>query len=162
MGRPSQSWFSPRSLVAVLLACAQVVSLVGFPAVVPSAAQRSRCGGGACGCRTVADRDSATCCCSKPAKTLRLAPVESCCAKPGAKSCCTKPKPEVIWVVGLFAKSCKGKSSGSWIAAEPATPQLAIAVVDFPPVPVDVVSTLSDIVQSRPSVPPDPPPRFPV
>jgi hypothetical protein len=161
MGRPRLSWLSRRSLVAVLLACAQLVSLVGFPAVVPSAAQRS-CGGGACGCRTHADRQSSTCCCSKPSKTIRFAPVESCCAKPGAKSCCAKPKPEVIWVVGLFAKSCKGKSTGSWIAAEPAVPPSEPSAVPFPPDSMPVLVARFAPPPALPSVPPDPPPRFSV
>lgn len=156
----------PRShaLLAVVLACAQLVSLVGFPIIVRSGSGIARCAGGACGCRNEADKNDQSCCCSTASRTITLEP-KSCCSQPRAsKSCCSKAqsKREIIWVVGVNAKGCKSKKSATGFVAEPSIPPPTVDS-SFPfPEPTGRVCVRRDVPTVRPAFPPDPPPRFPV
>ncbi len=149
--------------LAVLLACAQLVSLVGFPAFANPSAVSERCGK-SCGCFTV--NTSAPCCCST-GKTPAILNPESCCSslKAEAKACCAKkkaeePKTEIVWVVGLFARSCSGESSPTGLPAmEPAVPPMASAAIAFDRLPSEAIVASNANANALPSIPPDPPPR---
>lgn len=164
MIRSRQFWSRHCTALAVLLACAQLVSLVGFPAFSRSSAEQGRCGK-SCGCFTVSD--SAPCCCSTGKRTLPTLEVESCCSSKtaAAKSCCAKkkleePKTEIFWVVGLFARNCQGESSPAGLPAmEPAVPPMAAIAVSFERLPSDALFASDSNANSLPSIPPDPPPR---
>jgi hypothetical protein len=158
--------FRPRchAVLAVLLACAQLGSLVGMPTIARNAGRSGGCAGGACGCRTEADRSDKSCCCSTARRSIVVEPKSCCTSSSGSKTCCAKPetKIELVWVVGMNAKGCKSKHSPAGIPVEPSIPPRA---PDRPmpfPERSEPLLARQDIPSVRPSLPPDPPPRVPV
>ena len=151
-------------VLAALLACAQFVSLVGFPALINPSAATERCGK-SCGCFTVTT--AAPCCCSTGKKSPAIVEPESCCSKSKteSKSCCANkaleiPKTEIVWVVGLFARSCSGETGPSGLPAmEPAVPPMASNAIAYDRIPSDAVVASNANANALPSIPPDPPPR---
>ncbi|QEL14927.1 hypothetical protein [Limnoglobus roseus] len=180
MDRPRQSWsrLTTRHLLPALLVLAQVMTAVGFPTFSKPSARKTACGDTNCGCQAKAGSASAACCCSTAAKLITVGEPESCCAKPKktAESCCSKKtaakpcceakkkpeddRPQVLWVAGMFARSCKGEHGPTGMPVpEPAVPPLQPAAPAFVEPASDAVLASNVKSPSLPAIPPDPPPR---
>ena len=103
--------------------------------------------------RRAAPKKPAACCCEAGGCSEAPTPEPSCCSK--------EPAPEgvaVRWVVGLFAKKCRGDGPAGLFDAEPAVPPEAI-FEHIRPLPLVSAIDCPRRAVSASHVPPTPPPR---